>query len=97
MSNGMKIAKTSRNLDTVRPSRDGHEYREAWTARMAMQLTENLQNRCVQNRPVWVGPNRGVLNRESQAFGRDFLSDNGLGRFPRADAPYRVPPRYSFA
>ncbi len=29
---------TSRNVDKVRASRDGHEFHEAWTARRAMQL-----------------------------------------------------------
>lgn len=32
------MTKHSRIIDTVRPSRDGHEFHEAWTARKAMQL-----------------------------------------------------------
>ena len=32
------MPKRSQVRDTVRPSRDGHEFHEAWTARKAMQL-----------------------------------------------------------
>jgi hypothetical protein len=44
MKKGPSMSKPSRSVDTVRASRDGHEFHEAWTARKAMQLLLPYEN-----------------------------------------------------